>query len=446
MYKKIAVLLLVVLLSFSLILTGCAQKPAAQEQPKEEQPKEEPKDEPTAPEVVKIGAVYPLTGNLALVGTRVKQAIELAQEIINGEYADIDMALAKTVGLPNLGGAKVEFVFGDSQASPEVGKAEAERLIGNDKVVAMIGAYQSAVTKPTSQVAERYKIPYVCGASSSAALTERGMKYFARIAPTDDTDSKVFFDYMKYLNEKFDAGVKKVALVYENTEFGVHAADMAKKWAENYKADGFEIVADIPYTFAATNVNSEVQKLKAAEPDAIFQASLTADWILFVKTYKELDVNPKVVLNYCGGYQDPKSIENLGKDADFFSGTNAFAETLIDSMPTLKKVNDMYYAKSGVNFDGPAIEIFAAAMVIAEAINDAGSTDSEKIMASLYDKEYSSPVLVAGKINFGSKEGGQNIVAESVMTQVQNGIFEVTYPEEFATKPAVVPIPKWSER
>jgi len=434
--RKVLVVLLVLVLAVSLVMVGCSQKQEATQEPKE---KEEAKEEV---KTIKIGAIYPLTGNIAATGLRNKQAVETAVKIINGKY-DIDIPLADTEGLPNLGGAKIEVVFGDHQANPEIGKSEAERLITSEKVIALIGAYNSAVTKPTSQIAERYKIPYVCGASSSAKLTERGLKYFNRIAPTDDTDSKTFFEYLNYLNEKFDAGIKTIALVYENTEYGVHAAEMAKKWRDKAYTD-YEIVADIPYTFGATNVNSEVQKVKEANPDAIFHASLIGDVTLFVKTYKELDVNPKAVLNYCGGFQDPKFVENLGKDGEYWAGTNAFAATLIDKMPVLKQVNDLYKEISGVDFDGPSLEVFAAAMVLADAINEAGSTNAEDIIKVLRSKEFKTPYLVAGKVKFG--ENGQNIYAESVMTQLLNGKYEVVYPETVATSDPVVPIPKWSER
>ena len=77
-------------------------------------------------------------------------------------------------GLPNLGGAKIEIVYADTKGDPKNGMSETERLITSEKVVAMIGAYQSAVTKTASQMTERLRIPYVCSDSSSPTLTERG--------------------------------------------------------------------------------------------------------------------------------------------------------------------------------------------------------------------------------------------------------------------------------
>jgi len=172
-----------------------------------------------AAEKIKVGAIYPLTGPIASTGLRCKYAVEVALKIVNEAHPELaGIPLAESEGLPNLGGAKIEVVFADSQAKPDVGKAEAERLITQEKVIALLGAYQSAVTKPASFVAERYGIPYVCGASSSAALTERGLKYFFRIAPTDATDSVGFLKFLKWLSSKTGKPIKRIGIVYENTE------------------------------------------------------------------------------------------------------------------------------------------------------------------------------------------------------------------------------------
>ncbi|MCX5917004.1 MAG: ABC transporter substrate-binding protein, partial [Deltaproteobacteria bacterium] len=141
-----------------------------------------------AQDVIRIGSIYPLTGAIASSGLRSKHAVETAIDVINNKY-DFDIPFARTQGIPNLKGAKLQVIWGDSQASPEVGKTEAERLINQEKVPLLLGAYQSSVSKSASFVAERFKIPFVCAESSSAALTERGLKYFFRIAPTDAEDS-----------------------------------------------------------------------------------------------------------------------------------------------------------------------------------------------------------------------------------------------------------------
>ncbi|HEY8541762.1 MAG TPA: ABC transporter substrate-binding protein [Pseudothermotoga sp.] len=397
-----------------------------------------------AEEVIKIGAIFPLTGSAAATGVKIKYAIEVAQEIINGEHPEIELLLGKSAGLPNLNGAKVQFVFADHQANPELAMAEAERLIRNEGVVALIGCYHSSATKPASQVAEKYGIPFIAGSSSSAALTERGLQWFFRIAPHDGMETVFFFEYLKYLNQKYNANIKKVAVVYIDNEYGVHAAQMVKEKIKDYQADGFSIVADVKYPANATNVDIEVQKIKGAKPDAIFHASYIGDMTMFVKKYKEFNVVPKVVLSYCGGYQDPQFVINLGKDADYFAGPNATTSALFKKMAILAKINEMYKAKSGVDIDGPTLEDFASAIVIAEAINLAGSTEPQKVLNILKTSTFMAPYFVSGRIKFGPD--GQNIYSASVMTQILDGIYEAVWPEQYQTKEPVPQFPEWSKR
>lgn len=431
--RKVLALVFAALLVISLAVTGCAPKEAEEPQGGEKVEK------------VKIGAIFPLTGKAASTGVKLKYAVETAQEIINGEHPDIAVPLAKDAGLPGLGGAKIEFVFADHQANPEVAKSEAERLIQNEGVVGLIGCYHSSCTKPASQVAEAYGMPFVAGSSSSAALTERGLKYFVRIAPNDDMETEFFFEYLNYLNEKYDAGIKKVGVVYIDNEYGVHAAQMVDKWLEEkYAAQGYEKVVDVKYPADLSNVDTEVQKIKAKSPDVIFHASYIGDMTQFVKKYKAFGIAPKAVLSYCGGFQDPQFIKNLGEDANYFSGTNATIPALIENVDALKKINEIYKSKSGVDFDGPSLEDFASAMVIADAINRAGSTDPDKIMEVLKETAFDAPYFMTGKIKFNEK--GQNEYSASVMTQVIDGEYQAVWPENGRTAEPVPDIPDWDKR
>ena len=115
---------------------------------------------------VKIGAIFPLSGNAASAGVHAKAAIEVAIDIINNAHPELgNFPLAKNAGLAGLGGAKVEVVFADNQGSPAVGQNQALRLITEEKVVALSGAYQSGITLTTSAISEKYGIPYVNGSA-----------------------------------------------------------------------------------------------------------------------------------------------------------------------------------------------------------------------------------------------------------------------------------------
>src|ERR1700755_2751660 len=147
---------------------------------------------------VKIGAVFPLSGNAASAGIHAQYAIETARDIINNPHPELgNFPLAKSSGLAGLGGAKVDVVFADNQGSPATGQNQALRLITEEKVVAMTGAYQSGITLTASAIAEKYGIPFVNGESVAANLTERGFKWFFRTTPVAGDFAQIYLDFLK---------------------------------------------------------------------------------------------------------------------------------------------------------------------------------------------------------------------------------------------------------
>ncbi len=391
--------------------------------------------------IIKIGTVFPLTGPCALAGARCKAAVETAAEVINNIYPDINVPLADQSGI--LDGYKIVLVHADHQGKPDVGKTETERLLNQEKVYAIIGSYNSSVSKPASFVTEIQKKIFMCGASSSAALTERDFKYFFRMAPTDKTESIGFAETLTWLNEAKNANLKTVGIIYENSEFGKHAADEGKAAAE---AAGFEVIADVAFTPGATNLNSEVQTLKAKNPDAVFGACLGGDYSLWVRTMKQMNWLPKISLNYCSGYQDPIITQQLGDDANYFMGGTGYSPEFAELMPAVAAVEEIYKAKTdpSVPFDSDSIQEAVALFVLAQAIEKAGTLDTETVRDVLYANEWESPLSMGGKVAF--IEGGQNVKAMSMKTQLQNGLYVRVFPPELATHEIVYPMVPWDKR
>ena len=117
-----------------------------------------------AAEAVKIGVLMPLTGNAAAAGQASKAAAEVAADIVNGTHSRARQpASRQTAGLPNMGGAKLELVFVDHQGNPSLAQQLATRLITQDKVHVLMGAYQSSCSFTATAVAERYGIPFMVG-------------------------------------------------------------------------------------------------------------------------------------------------------------------------------------------------------------------------------------------------------------------------------------------
>ena len=131
-----------------------------------------------AAEEIKIGVLYPLTGGAAAEGKELRDGAELAAEIANNVKADLDMTMAKNGGIKSMGGAKIKLIIQDHQGNPQLGADLAKKLIQDDKVVGLMGAYQSAVTKTVAAVAERFGIPMINESSTSPVLTREGLKWF----------------------------------------------------------------------------------------------------------------------------------------------------------------------------------------------------------------------------------------------------------------------------
>ncbi|MGA2991684.1 MAG: ABC transporter substrate-binding protein, partial [Candidatus Korobacteraceae bacterium] len=337
---------------------------------------------PSGPQTIKIGGVYPLTGNLASTGLDCRRGVELAVEIINGKY-DLNLPLAKTEGIPNLGGKKIEMVWADTKGEPKNGQAESERLVTQDKVVGVLGAYQSAVTKTASQATERLQIPFVCSDSSSPTLTERGLKYFFRVSPHDGLFAHDQFQFLKDLEKAKKQKVQTVALLYENTEFGANVGKEEEKYAKEF---GYKVVENISYTANATDVSSEVGRLIKAKPDVLMHASYITDAILFTKTFKERGFSPKGFVTMAG-YIEPGYLPAVKEDGNNFIIRSTFALDLAKKKPLVGQVNDLFKKKFGIDMSENAARSFTAPFVFADAFNRAKSTAADAVIKALRETD-----------------------------------------------------------
>ena len=386
-----------------------------------------------AADEIPIGAVLPLTGSST--GEFLKAAMEVAEDIINNSH-DLDWDLAKNEGI--LDGQKIALQFADHQASADVATTEAANLL--DKGVAVItGAYNSGCSASVATQALEYGIPMVCGSSSSASLTD-GTTYtfgsiFNRVAANDEQESAEFFEYLKYLNENYDAGIEKVAIAWINNSYGIHANEMFEKYA---KETGFEEVASVSYEASSTSFDTEAAQIVNSGADVVFQASYIGDLTLFAQAYSSLEFKPKAIICYCGGFQDA-SFAQVAMDlgANNYAGGQACTAQLADKLPVFSYVNDLYKAKTGQDIDGPALEEFASVIVAAQAIQAAGSTDPEAVTAALKSTEFEAPYLITQKIQFD--ENGQNSVMPAVVTQLIDGKYEDVYPiDDYTTHDPVL--------
>jgi len=371
----------------------------------------------SAQNTVKIGAIYPLSGNAASTGVHTKAAFETALEIINnGNPALGNLPLTKNAGLKGLGGAKVELVWADNQGSPAAGQNQALRLITEEKVVALSGAYQSGITLTTSAIAEKYGIPFVNGESVAANLTERGFKWFFRTTPVAGDFAKIYLDFLKDMKA---AGQKtdNIALVHENTEYGTSVANVITAL---FKDNGLPIAQDIAYSANTTDVQSQVLQLKDKKPDVIIMICYTSDAILYAKTFQALDYKPPMMIADNAGFSDPSTLKTVGKSIQGIFNRSSFAIGPPGS-PTFL-INELYKKKSGGDdMDDTVARQMQGLFVLVDAIDRAGSTEPAKIQAALKATDLKPDQLIMGYKGVKFDDKGQNVLAAGLVIQLQDG-------------------------
>lgn len=397
-----------------------------------------------AQQEVRIGVIYPLSGPGASAGGEMKQALELAADIVNnGAKSAPGLPFSAGGGLPGLKGAKIKLVFGDHQGNPQVGASEAERLITQEKVVALLGAYNSNVTQTASQVAERYKIPFLNAESSSASLTRRGFKWFFRTTPHDDLFVHNFFDFFKDLSAKKGIKVHQIGLFNENTQWGNETTKMEESLAP---AQGVSIVKSVSYPQKSTQLTSEVQLLKSGNPQVVLQSSYTGDAIMSMKTYKEMGFSPDMIVANGSGFSDTEFIKTLGKDADYVIVREVWSLDLAKTNPLISQVNDLFFARAKINLTGNSARTFTGLLTLAQAINAAGSTEPEAIRKALAATNIDGKQTIMPWKGIKFDATGQNVSGAGILVQIVDGKYHTVWPFDLATRDVVWPMPKWNQR
>jgi len=378
--------------------------------------------------VVKIGNIIPLSGPSASVGQQGKNARQMAVEEINAAG-----------GIKSLGGAKLELFYADSESKPEKGVAEAERLINTKKVNVLTGCWNSAVTYPTTAVAERYGIPFIVPVSVSDKITEQGFKNVFRIAAKDSWWTRDQFAFLKDMEKEFNTEVKKIAFVYENGDWGKGFASQWKKLAQE---SGYEVVLDEPYPSTATDLSPVVQKIRRSRADVLMLVSNAADAILLTNTLAEYKVKLKAIIASGGGHADPSFIKSVGKNAQCIFDIVEW-ETDVNK-PGAKETNAKYKAKYGYNLTGEAVDAYLSMYLIKDALERAGSLDKDAIRKALAETKLSDgPGMIVGYDTVEFDATGQNAHASLVMVQINDmgqGLERISVWPKSARRPGYTPV------
>lgn len=372
-------------------------------------------------ETVKIGALYPTTGDLAKLGEECVNGLQMAVDEINAAG-----------GIKSMNGAQIELVRADSQGKPDVGIAEVQRLATKENVAAIVGTYQSGVAIPATQEAEKQQVPIVISMAVADAITEKGQKYTFRICPKADWYAKDQVDFLKELKTLVGLDVKKVALLHEDTDFGTSTATGQKKYLQEA---GMEMVTEVSYPAGSADLTTQVSKVKASNPDVVLTVMYLNDSILIMQAKEKLGMK-QLFFDAAGGTVEPDFIKRLG----------ATAENTLTEMEYSKyakgadKINNDFKAKYGSDITGNGAYSYQAGYVIADALERAGVVDRAKLREALAATDIPAGptmILPTDKLVFGAD--GQNPSAPLYVMQVQNGELIPVGPAPVAAAKVILP-------
>ena len=387
---------------------------------------------------VKIGVIYPLTGNAASAGQSARDAVHLGVDIVNNAHPELkNLPLAATAGLPNLGGAKIELDEADHQGNPQVGQQQTLRLISQDHVVAMLGSYHSSVSLVATAVAERQGVPYLVADSVASNITGRGFKWTFRTTPIAPDFAKAYFAFLNDL-KKSGRKIDTIAVVNENTDYGT---SVGASVVEAAKTANVKVGAQIAYNANSADVTAQVLQLKSLQPDAVVFISYTADTILYFKTMKNLDYLPPIIIGDDAGFSDPDFIPNAGDLAQGAINRSAFDIGKPGSNSYI--VDQMFKQKYGRDLDDTSARWMQGFFVLADAINRAGSTEPDKIQAALKATDLKPDQLIMGYNGVKFDATGQNILSATYLIQLQGKQYVSVWPEDRATAKLELPMKGW---
>lgn len=392
-----------------------------------------------AADAIRIGCVLPLSGGSASVGNQTRVGAQIGVEQINA--AD---------GIAALGGRPLEVVFGDSQSKADVGVSETERLITSEGVAAICGAFNSAVTFPATEVAERNKTPWVVVGAVKDEITERSFHYVFRINNKATYDAREQIDAIDMLADETGKKPKTIAMLYEGSDWGrSHAANVKKIAAER----GYEIVLDEAAPPNQIDFSNQLLKIRGARPDLAIVALYTPDHLIFTRQMMEqrLDL-PFGVHSVGGGMEDPAFYQALPVQAVNYAFVQE--DWQVDMMrqtndPHVIEADKQMKERLGYGLTAYAAQGLSAVYVIADALERVGSADREALRDALAKTDITAgPALAPGYQRIAFDEQGQNTEAHGVISQILAGERLTVWPKTNraeSTTP-VWPIPAWKDR
>jgi branched-chain amino acid transport system substrate-binding protein len=372
-----------------------------------------------------LGASVQLTGPVANTGRYYRDAYEFAVDKINAAGG------VKIDGKAH----KLALKIYDNQSDVNLSVRQYTQLVSQDKANLLLGPFASNFALADSAVSEKYKVPMVQGGGASDQIFSRKFKYiFGTLAPASN-----YFASTIELLKKLDPAPKSIALLYADDAFDV---SVAKGTRALLKKAGLNAVIDERYSTNATNFNTQLSQIRSKSIEAVLVAGHETEILNFVRQAKSLAVAPKMY-SFTVGVPSEDFRKALGKDADYAFGMTAWlpsADLKDRWFGDAAQFAEAYKAKFGYDPDYHAASGVADVEALVQAMEDAGSTNPQKVRDALAKVKFDS---LYGPIAFGAN--GQIDLPQTVI-QVQDGNVVAIFGAQGMIKPPKYPMPAWDAR
>jgi branched-chain amino acid transport system substrate-binding protein len=373
-----------------------------------------------AQQTIKIGALNPYSGPLALYGTEVTRGYEVAVDKVNAAGGVL--------------GRKIELIRGDV-SNPQQGIATVEQLVAKDKVDMFVGTYISAIALTASDTAMRYNKLYWETNAVAQSLTERGLPNFIRSGPDGgafaNTSAATVRDLIAPALKK-DVKDLKIWIEHEDSIYGTSIAQGQKRILEAF---GAKVVGVGAHSARSIDLNDTVLRAKQAAPDVLIQTGYVPDGNLLLRTAREQGFKPAAML-FVGTGDTPETLQALG--ASSIEGVLVVGYPRNDISeafgPGNKAYLEAYRAKYKSDPVAPqGMAAYSGFLILVEALKAAGSLDIGKVQAAAAKLDKPENTYPSG---FGAKfdKTFQNVRASFTTSQWQAGKMVTVFP-----KTAVLP-------
>ncbi|MFB9220019.1 ABC transporter substrate-binding protein [Kurthia sibirica] len=370
-------------------------------------------------EEIMIGAIYPKTGPLALLGAESLRGAEVAVDEINAKGG--------------INGKKIKLVSTDA-GDPNAASIEATRLITKENITLLVGSFSSSISMPASEVAQRNGALYVELGAVADPITERGYESVLRVNPRSSDGIVVQFEFLeKVIAKKLNKHLKdiRLGLMYEDSAFGTTGTELFLKRA---KKEGLNIVSNQSYSATSNDLSSVILNLKKSKPDVVIATSYIADAILLTKQAKELGYDYPLFFPAGGGFVLPDYEKAVGELANGQFNT-VLPEINLNKdftvgLENFKKLYEKKFKKEAQS--GYSLANYVGMKVVFEAIEKAKSSDAKKVRAAAMKIDIPKGKTANGwGVKFDEKTG-QNTRSDIYITEWIDGELLTVYPKEVA--------------